>query len=338
MRATRYKRMRIVAYALLAFALCLLTSCNEGPGVPSTPQPSDPSDPPRRITRIEALPRDAVKITPETDVHPPLLHSDEFHQPEPVSGGINTAGAEDSAFVTPDGTTMYFFFTPDVRVPAERQLFDGVTGIYVSRMEGSTWSEAERVVLQAHDMLALDGAPFVLGSEMWFASAREGNYRGVDMWIAHWQDGEWRDWRNAGAQLNAEYQIGEMHLTANGQTMYFHADRPGGKGGYDIWMTTRSNGEWSEPVNVVELNSPETDGWPFVTEDGRELWFTRIHMGTPAVFRAVLGETGWDEPELIVSQFAAEPTLDRHGNLYFVHHFFRDGQMLEADIYVARRR
>ena len=46
----------------------------------------------------------------------------------------------------------------------------------------------------------------------------------------------------------------------------------------------------------------------------------------------------WQEPELIVSQFAGEPTLDSQGNLYFVHHFYRDGRMIEADIYVSRKK
>jgi hypothetical protein len=59
-------------------------------------------------------------------------------------------------------------------------------------------------------------------------------------------------------------------------------------------------------------------------------------MGTTAVFRSNLGPSGWETPELIVSQFAGEPTLDNDGNLYFVHHYFRDGVMIEADIYVAR--
>ena len=41
---------------------------------------------------------------------------------------------------------------------------------------------------------------------------------------------------------------------------------------------------------------------------------------------------------MIVERFAGEPTLDARGNLYFVHHYFRDGVMLEADLYVAHRR
>ena len=75
---------------------------------------------------------------------------------------------------------------------------------------------------------------------------------------------------------------------------------------------------------------------PFVTEDGNELWLTRTYMGTPALYRSQMGPDGWQEPELIVSQFAGEGSLDRAGNLYFTHHFFHYGEMLEADIYVAR--
>jgi hypothetical protein len=36
--------------------------------------------------------------------------------------------------------------------------------------------------------------------------------------------------------------------------------------------------------------------------------------------------------------FAGEASLDLVGNVYFTHHFYRDGVMLEADIYVAERR
>jgi hypothetical protein len=49
-------------------------------------------------------------------------------------------------------------------------------------------------------------------------------------------------------------------------------------------------------------------------------------------------EEGWSEPELIISQFAGEPSLDSEGNIYFTHHYFKDGKMIEADIFVARRR
>ena len=98
------------------------------------------------------------------------------------------------------------------------------------------------------------------------------------------------------------------------------------------------NGEWKEPENIEELNTVDTEGWPFISRDGRELWFNRWYMGYPAIFRSIKTDAGWGEAALIISQFAAEPSLDDAGNLYFTHHFIEDGKMLDADIYVAYRK
>jgi ribosomal protein L24E len=287
------------------------------------------------VARQERLPADVAKMGPETDRHPPRLHSAEFRTPVPLASTVNTAGAEDSPFVLPDGRTLYFFFTPDVRVPPHKQLLDGVTGVWVSRKTGEAWGEAERVWLQEPGKLALDGAVCIQGDEMWFASAREG-YTGVNMFTARLRDGAWRDWTYCGDRLMKEIGIGEVHV--HGNDLFFHSGRPGGKGGYDLWVTTRSEGAWSDPVNLEAVNTAEMDGYPFVSRDGRELWFTRTHRGTPGIFRSLSQGGSWSKPELIASQFAGEPTLDEAGDLYFVHHYYANDSMIEADIYVARRK
>ncbi|HEY49807.1 MAG TPA: hypothetical protein G4O13_07160 [Dehalococcoidia bacterium] len=287
------------------------------------------------IDRESKIPADAVKITPAMDFYPPILHSDEYEDPVPMLYPINTAGAEDSAFIMPDGNTLYLFFTPDVEVPVEEQLLDGVTGIYVSYKVDGIWQEPERIILQDSGKLALDGCLFVRGDEMLFCSAREG-YTGVNWFTAEFEDGEWRNWQCA--DFNPEYQVGELHITDDGRELYFHSPRPGGKGGYDIWVSENADGEWQEPEKVEVVNSAETDGWPFITQDGSELWFTRTYMGTPAIFMSKKVGGEWQEPELILSQFAGESSLDSEGNIYFTHHFFEYGEMLEADIYVAHRK
>ncbi|MFO7991394.1 MAG: hypothetical protein R6U61_03750 [Thermoplasmata archaeon] len=287
------------------------------------------------VTREEKLPDDITKLTPDTDQHPPILHSDEYEDPVPLSNTINTRGAEDSPFILPDGETLYFFFTPDVRIPAEEQVTDDVSGVWVSQKNGDSWSEPERVWLQKPGKLALDGAVCVQDDEMWFASVREG-YSGPNMFTAEKVDGQWKNWEYAGDRLMDEIQIGEVHI--HGDDLYFHSDRSGGHGSYDIWMTARDGDSWSDPVNIEAVNTETMDGFPFITSDGKEMWFTRTHNGTPGIFRSVKVDGNWSKPELIVSQFAGEPTLDDDGNLYFVHHYYEDGEMIEADIYVSYRR
>ena len=299
---------------------------------------SQPQETPELPTRDSAIPVDAVKMTPEADFYPPILHSDEWMQPVPLSEAINTAGGEDSAFVMPDGDTIYFFFTPDVNIPAEQQVGDGVTGIYVSKWQNGAWGEAERVVLQDSDKQALDGAEFVQGDTMWFASARTG-YTGVNYFTAQFKNAKWTNWQYVGDKLMKDYRMGEMHITADGNTLYFHSDRTGGKGGLDIWASQKMNGEWQAPQNVAVVNTEGNEGWPFLTQDGNELWFTRTYLGSPAIYRSLKVNGEWQEPELILSQFAGESSMDNAGNIYFTHHFYNNqSQMIEADIYVAYKK
>ena len=176
-------------------------------------------------SRLDAIPSGVAKVLPVDDSEPPILHVDEWDAPVPLPSPVNTAGAEDSPFILPDGNTLYFFFTPDVKVPPEKQLLDGVTGIYVTHKDDGNWSEPERIYLVEAGELALDGCPFVLGNELWFCSARKGNFRPLDLYKAEKYGEKWVNWKNAGEKLNVEYGVGEMHISADGQTLYYHSDR-----------------------------------------------------------------------------------------------------------------
>jgi len=321
--------------ALIAFSL-LIAGCtsnqnpqnqNPEPGIQPAAYPN--------ATRYSMIPANATKMSPDSDVSPPVLHSDEWTAPVPVGAPIDTAGAEDSPFVTPDGNTLYFFFTPDVSVPVEKQILDNVTGIYVSHKQNGQWSEPQRVWLQDPGKLAGDGCEFVQGNVMWFCSVREG-YTGVHWFTAEFRNGKWQNWKNA--DFNPGYEVGELHMSANGSELYFGSSRPGGKGGMDIWMSRNASGKWQEPGDVESVNTAGDEGWPFLSQDGNELWFLRTYQGSPAIFRSRRMNGTWAEPELIISQFAGEPTLDDAGNIYFVHHFYNNSRMIEADIYVAYKR
>jgi hypothetical protein len=288
------------------------------------------------IDRATAIPNDVTKILPSQDKYPPQLHSLLYEDPVPIPGPINTAGAEDSPFILPCGCDFYFVFVPDVRIPPEKQLIDGASGIYVSKKVDGVWAEPERVLLNGD--LSLDGCHFIQDDIMWFCSVRAGNYREVDLYTARYVDGEWTDWSNVGEKLNVDFQVGEMHLSSDGSELYFHSNREGGVGGTDLWVSRIVDGVWQDPKNIEAVNTADNEGMPFLNQAGDELWFNRPYLGSPAIYVSRKVDGVWSEPELIVSQFAGEPSLDEASNLYFVHHFYEDGVMLEADIYVAYRK
>ena len=294
----------------------------------------EPSERPPPPDRERLIPVSQVKISPETDAYLPKSETEEYEDPIPLPYPINTAGAEDSAFIMPDGNTLYFFFTPDVNKPVEEQVADGVTGIYVSNKVNGGWGEPERVFLQDPGKLALDGCEFVQDAVMWFCSAREG-FTGLHWFTAEFGNGAWSNW--VIADFPPEYEVGELHFTADGTEVYFHSSRSGGKGEYDIWVSRNVDGEWQEPENVEAVNTVYSEGWPFVIQDESELWFSTL-MGAPEIYRSKWIDGEWGVPERMFSGFAGESSMDSDGNVYFTHHFYKDAAMLEADIYVAVRR
>ncbi len=251
---------------ILVFILLTLVSC--GPAVYT------PDDYPQ-INRSAIVPVDIEKRSPATDSTPPILHSADYEAPIPVPGGVNTSGGEDSPFILPDGETLYLFFTPDVRIPAEQQFLDGVTGIYVAHKQGETWGEAERVWLEPPDILSLDGAPTV--DAIPYGSPRSGKALAVTDFTAQWIDGRWQEWQPVSTRLRDEIMIGELEIY--GDTLYFHSDRPGGKGGLDIWMTTRIGDTWTDPINIDVVN---TEGMKAGLISHR----TVLSSGSPALITA----------------------------------------------------
>ncbi len=81
-------------------------------------------------------------------------------------------------------------------------------------------------------------------------------------------------------------------LSPDGQTLYFVSDMPGGRGGKDLYRTTRTSpgSPWSRPENLgTDVNTRGNELFPFVHEDGT-LYFAsdgHIGMGGLDIFRAV---------------------------------------------------
>ncbi len=308
----------------ITFPFLVLTACGQAAPTHGT------------VDRLARIPTGAIKGTPENDLYPPAASAG-WSQPVPLEGPVNTAGAEDSPFIPADGQSLYFFFTPDANIPAQDQVSDGVTGIWVSPWTGSAWGEPTRVWLTRGDEPSLDGCEFILGNTMWFCSVRAGNLNEIDWYIARRSNGVWSDWQNAGTPVNGEYQVGEMHISADGQELYFASKRPGGSGGYDLWTSKKSGEGWGEPFNLgTQVNSASDENRPYLTVDGSELWFDRDY----SIYRCLRRADGtWGDCERIISPLAGEPTLSPDGKkLYFVHHYLSaEAKIIEADIYVSQR-
>jgi len=321
------KNLRIVSFIHAFLVIVLLsTGC-----FPKVIYPSEIEEQNKLPDRESLIPDDAVKMSPENDPLPPELHSVEFEPPLPLPYPINTRGAEDSPFILPDGNTFFVWFTPSSSIDAARQVLDQVTGIYLYKKQGDSWGAPERVWLADPKEPHLDGCGFFQAGILWFCGARQG-FDGMHWFTSTSENGRWT--APVLSDFEPDFEVGELHFSKDGNELYFHSRRPGGKGGLDIWLSRKVDGVWQEPENLDYVNSEFDEGWPALNPQEDELWISKNY----GLWRSLKVDGVWQTPELIISSLAGEATLDEQGNVYFTHHYYEGDKMIEADIYVAYRK
>jgi len=98
-----------------------------------------------------------------------------------------------------------------------------------------------------------------------------------------------------------EYSVGHAALSADGQTLYFASDKPGGYGGVDIYKSVRDqSGNWAAPTNLgPTINTSGDEMFPFVAKDGTLYFASDGHVGLGGldVYSSVATKEGWSNPE-----------------------------------------
>ena len=109
---------------------------------------------------------------------------------------------------------------------------------------------------------------------------------------------------NAGSTINSAYTDILPSISADGLSLYFTSDRPGGEGGWDIWVATRpsSRDQWSTPINLgLPVNTSDFEGCPSISADGLELYFSRglDNHGDIFVAKRESIDAPWQTPTLL---------------------------------------
>jgi len=83
------------------------------------------------------------------------------------------------------------------------------------------------------------------------------------------------------APINTSHNELCANMTADGLSIMFSSNRPGGHGFFDLLIATRDSKEatWSEPVNLgPAINTDGSEFYPMLSQDGLTLLFTRVNQ------------------------------------------------------------
>ena len=191
-----------------------------------------------------------------------------------AEGTISTPDDEFGIAFMPDGQTAYFTKrSPTTNTPPR-------SAICVSHLINGRWSEPEIAGFSGryNDFgiaVAADGMRIVFSSDRPNDGQAEGKPANIDLWFIDKQGDGWSEPRNLGAPINTPASDAYPSLAADG-TLYFASNRPGGKGGADIYRSRLVDGRYTDPENLGEVNSPGYESQPAIAPDQSFLVFTAI--------------------------------------------------------------
>ncbi|MCH7526782.1 MAG: PD40 domain-containing protein [Planctomycetes bacterium] len=113
------------------------------------------------------------------------------------------------------------------------------------------------------------------GTVLFFVRGKAG--QDANIYVARRTPQGWSDPEPVAA-VNSDYDDLGPEPSADGLSLYFYSDRPGGSGGYDLWVahSRQYNAiDFSEPINLgPQVNSEYNDYGPALTPDGKMIYFS----------------------------------------------------------------
>lgn len=225
---------------------------------------------------------------------PDALNNPVPFDPVNLGSGVNSNAPEYLPSLTIDGQTLIF-----TRRTINREDF------WVSHFEEGVWQPAYPLgpPVNTEDnegaqSFSADGRTLV-----YTVCNRADGFGSCDLKVSYLRGDQWSEPVYLPAPVNTSFWESQPAFSANGKTLYFASNRPGGIGGKDIWVSRETApGEWSEPENLGDvINTRFDEQSPFLHADGETLYFAsngHPGMGNEDIYLTRLqADNTWQKPE-----------------------------------------
>ena len=165
----------------------------------------------------------------------------------------------------------------------------------------------------------------------------------LSIYFSQLKDGKWSDLKPFQFN-NVGYNVGHG-VFADDNTMYFAMDKPDGKGGTDLYRSSRTGDNWSEPENLGDrINTEKNEFFPFVLDDilffasnghigmgGLDIFEVGINGGTPQNLGAPINSSSDDFGLIIDTSNVGFLSSNRDGYIDNIYRFKRRPIRIEID-------
>jgi outer membrane protein OmpA-like peptidoglycan-associated protein/Tol biopolymer transport system component len=179
-----------------------------------------------------------------------------------------------------------------------------VNGSYVTRgfslanKTAGGWTVPQKIDIPGYEQMSKGkneyGYLTMDGKAILLAFSRKKNSEDDDIYVSFLENGKWTRPMDLGDGINSKYSETTPFLSADGKTLYFSSDRPGGQGSQDIYLTRRLDDTWQnwrKPQNLgPPVNTDEYDAYYSISAKGDYAYFmsAKGSLGKKDIFRLAI--------------------------------------------------
>ncbi|MDH7515301.1 MAG: OmpA family protein [Bacteroidota bacterium] len=222
---------------------------------------------------------------------------------ENIGRPLNNKGYNYVCYVFPDNNSLLLgnqYFEGDQQGP----------GVSIAKRTAEGWSMPRNQHIRgfrnksrfAEFTVSPDGNVLIMSIE------NERSHGKRDIFVSFREDDTtWTEPEVLPTPLNSPQDDITPYLAADGKTLYFSSDRPGGFGSNDVYMSRRLDDtwrSWSEPRNLgYPVNTPDWDAYYSVPASGEYAYFvsTASSIGLSDIFRIRLAPEHRPTPVLMIT-------------------------------------
>jgi Tol biopolymer transport system component len=175
---------------------------------------------------------------------------------------------------SPDGKKLFFVSNRPLSGQGEpKQDYD----IWFVERGGTGWGEPQNPGPPLNSPANEFYPSVTKNGAVYFCSRLKGSIGSEDIFKSNFIDGKYTEPENPGEAINTKREEFNAFVAPDeSYIIYTTVGRGPGIGGGDLWINFRKeDGSWSKAVNMGEnVNSSSLDYCPFVTADGKFLFFT----------------------------------------------------------------
>jgi len=236
---------------------------------------------------------------------------DEIINVRPIEGTINSKFHDGPATYDRHSGTIYVTRNNVVNGKPVRDKTGTINlKIYAAKREKSLWTNIEELPFNSEDFSNAHPCMSADGQYLYFASNRPGGYGGTDIYRTKKTSNGWETPQNLGPDINTEGNEMFPFLHHDG-SLFFSSDGHAGLGGLDVFQSTESAGQWTEPKNVGKPVNTQVDdfaifydyekntGYFSSNRDGEAgddiYWFEDLRI-KPVVLEGLVAYRGSEKP------------------------------------------